>query len=923
MKETLVCLFFFSFVCFQTIYGQVDTFLNAKPIPKKSVLVPQKDTIPTATSDLSKTDSEVKISENGLDAKVEIGAKDTMIFNNSENKMHLYGDAFVKYQGMELKAGYIVVDLDSNIAVAQTHFDSVGQVAGKPVFTDGSQNFEANKMRYNFKSQKGLVFGVTTTQSNLFLTGTRTKIVSRDVTKRDTSFTENILYNRKAIFSTCDLPHPHYGVRSSKQKVIADKVVVAGPSNLEIGGIPIPVVLPFAVFPLKQIQSTGLIFPQGYEYSPELGYGLDRVGWYFPINDYVDLSLTGQIYWHGTWGLNADSRYRKRYKYNGTLALSYASRRTIDNDGRTNTYAIRWNHNQDAKAHPTRRLTGSVNIQGNGFQQVNNNDARSQLQNSLSSNVSYTQTFPDKPFRFSASMRHSQNTRTNKVEVNFPTLNFQMKEVYPFRKKGGSSGSKEKWYEKLAFRYNAEAKNTFTATDTTLFSQQTIDDARFGFKHDVSTNLNFNLLKYINVSPNASLKETWNFKTLNRTFQEQIETEFDSIENTIDTLSFGEIIDSTVFGVEPFRELSTGVSFNTILYGTMQFKKGRLKGIRHTVKPSIGFTYIPASVNDYENRNNFFRNGLDRYGVNTGADTLSLETYNIFQGGIYGSPRTGQEQKILNYSLNNIFEAKYFSRKDSIDKKLKIFDNIRVSGNYNFAAETFKASAITVGGTTRLFEGMTTLNINARWDPYAVNANNVRIETSYLKSTGWKKPLRFLRSDFRLNTRISVSALKKLFKKDKPNSVASRSTASRSSSEGGSRRGGPQSQNSQPEPEDGFLKFLEGFNVSHSLVFNAIKDSNQETQWGIQTHSINMTVRQIQLTENWGIGVGNIGYDFKRKSLTYPDIRITRNLHCWEAFFSWQPQRGTYFFTIKVKNAPLDALKIPYSKNNVDAFGGF
>ncbi len=917
MKETLVCLFFLSFFCFQILNGQVDTFLNTKPIPEKSVFVPQKDTIPSTTPETSASeatsDSAVKISENGLDAKVEIGAKDTMIFNNAENKMHLYGDAFVKYQGMELKAGYIVVDLDSNIAVAQTHIDSIGKVAGKPVFTDGSQNFEANKMRYNFKSQKGLVFGVTTTQSNLFLSGTRTKIVSRDVTKKDTSYTENILYNRRAIFSTCDLPHPHYGIRSSKQKVIADKVVVAGPSNLEIGGIPVPIVLPFAVFPLKQFQSTGLIFPQGYEYSPELGFGLDRVGWYFPINDYVDLSVTGQIYWHGTWGLNADSRYRKRYKYNGNLALSYSSRRTIDNSARTNAYAIRWSHNQDAKAHPTRRLTGSVNIQGNGFQRVNNNDARSQLQNTLSSNVSYTQTFPDKPFRFSASMRHSQNTRSNKVEINFPTLNFQMKEVYPFKKKGGSGAGKEKWYEKLAFRYNAEAKNTFTATDTTLFKQSTIDNARFGFKHDISTNLNFNLLKYINVSPNVSLEEVWNFKNINKAFDPRIETEFDSIENTLDTLSFGEIVTDTLFGIEPFRELRTGVSLNTILYGTVQFKKGRLKGIRHTVKPSVGFTYIP----DYLARDGFFRSGVDTFDINSTAG-IERETYNIFQGGIYGTPSVGKKQMLLNFSLNNIFEAKYFSKKDSIDKKLKIFDNIRVSGNYNFAADSLNFSTISAGGTTRLFEGMTTVSISARWDPYDVNANNTRINKSYWSRKG--KPLRFLRSDFRLNTRISVSALKKLFKKDKPNTPR---TSSRSSSAESNRRGGPQGQNNQPQPEDGFLKFLEGFNVNHSLVFNAMKDKNQQTQWGVQTHSLNMTVSQIQLTENWGVGVGNIGYDFKRKSLTYPDIRITRNLHCWEAFFSWQPQRGTYFFTIKVKNAPLDALKIPYSKNNVDARGGF
>ena len=308
MKETLTCLFFLSFVCFQTIYGQIDSLPKDKPVVPSGVLMPKKDTIPNTQAPTNSpistpTEPTVNISENALEEKVTFGSKDTMVFDNAENKMHLYGDAFVKYQGIELKAGYIVVDLDSNIAVAQTHFDSIGQVAGKPAFTDGAQNFQANKMRYNFKSQKGLVFGVSTTQSNLFLTGTKTKFVSKEIRIKDSITTENILYNRKAIFSTCDLPHPHYGIRSGKQKVIANKVVVAGPSNLEIGGIPLPVVLPFAVFPLKQFKSTGLIFPQGYEYSPQWGFGLDGVGWYFPINDYIDLRTTAQIYWHGTWGM--------------------------------------------------------------------------------------------------------------------------------------------------------------------------------------------------------------------------------------------------------------------------------------------------------------------------------------------------------------------------------------------------------------------------------------------------------------------------------------------------------------------------------------------------------------------------------------------------------------------------------------------
>ena len=292
-------------------------------------------------------------------------------------------------------------------------------------------------------------------------------------------------------------------------------------------------------------------------------------------------------------------------------------------------------------------------------------------------------------------------------------------------------------------------------------------------------------------------------------------------------------------------------------------------------------------------------------------DFNTRRSYNIFQGGVYGTGRSSKRQMLMSYSINNIFEAKYYSKKDSIDKKIKIFDNIRVNGNYNFAADSLKFSTVSLSGTTRFLKGMTTFSVSASWDPYTVNENNQRINKSYWRTNG--KLLRFLRADFRLNTRMSVSSLKKLFKKEKPRANISRDNTNR--------RGSGQTNTQQPE--ESFLKFLEGFNLNHSLAFNASKDASQNTNWEIRTHSINVTVRQIEVTENWSVGIGNIGYDFKNKRTTYPDFRITRDLHCWEAFFSWQPQRGTYYFTIKVKNPPLDALKIPYRKNNADAFGGF
>ncbi len=900
MQKTLVSLILIIFCCYWTVEGQVDTVFN-KRLPQKlerpnKVKVPALDSIPAdSIPNIAPTPtSAVSISDNAIDDEVEYGAKDSILYDNYNNRVHLYGEAFVKFQAVELKAGYITISLDSSIAVAQTTIDGSGIGGSPPNFTDGSQNFQASKMRYNFKSNKGIVYDVATTQSNLFLKGQKTKFVSQQGESNDTTAVDNILYNRNAIFSTCDAPHPHYGIRSRKQKVVADKVVVVGLSNLELAGVPTPVYLPFGFFPLKQYKSTGLIFPDGYEYSPQWGFGLEGIGWYFPISEKLDLRLTSEIYWHGTWGLTADSRYKKRYKYSGNLAVSYSSRKSLDIAGRQNSYSIRWSHRQDTKAHPTRSFSGNVNIQGNGFQRVNNNDAQSVLQGTLSSNVSFNQTFPGRPYRLSAAMSHSQNTQTNKVNINFPTVNFQLNRIYPFKQDRG--GNKEKWYEKISFKYDGQFQNKFTATDTTLFSQKTIDDARFGFKHNASTDLNFNLLKYVTVSPNASFNEVWYFHTTQTNGQEDLPDTFEARD--------------TVFGFKPWHQFSTGVSMNTNLFGTLQFKKGRLKGVRHTVKPSISFNYTP----DYGAPEGFFGGLFDEYDRDT-SDAVTLQRYSIFEGGIFGSPSTNSsgKQMAINYSINNIFEAKFRPKRDSVDKKIKLFDNIRVGGNYNFAADSLKFSDVSATGTTRLFKGITTLNANARWTPYTADTNNLKINQFYTKTHG--KLLRFTNADFRLSSRVSVRDIKKFFQKE--------TTATNTSSRNNNERGGQDNRGQNNQVDNGFLKFLEGFNLNHTLAITATQEIDQPTSWEIRTHSINVTIANIQLTEKWSMQIGNIGYDFKNDRTTYPDIGIFRDLHCWETSFRWQPQRGTYFFTIKVKNAPLDMLKLPYQKNNVDAFGGF
>ena len=426
-----------------------------------------------------------------------------MIYDITNKKIHLYGDATVAYTSINLKADYIIFDWESNIVTAEGLPDSTGKMAGFPEFEDGAQSFTAKRMRYNFKTQKGIVYDVRTQQNDVYVLGSRSKFVSdagKDSTERN-----DIVYSQDAIFTTCTHETPHFGIRSNRQKVIPNKLVVVGPSNLEIMGVPTPLWLPFGFFPIPSGRQTGLLFPDDYEYSPSLGFGLRGIGWYFPLGDHFNLALTSDLYMKGSWRLNAASQYRKRYKYNGSFNLGYSRLRVEAADGSfrpDKSFQFRWTHSQASTAHPTSQFGGSINLQTNDFQSRNFNDARSVLNNQLSSNLTYSKQWQDLPLSMNASFNHNQNTATRKVSVSFPNIQFRTRTIYPFRSK---KGGKKRWYEDINVRYSNDIQNRFEATDTTLFSQQTLDDAKFGIRHDATANTSFKVLQILQPQPQFQL----------------------------------------------------------------------------------------------------------------------------------------------------------------------------------------------------------------------------------------------------------------------------------------------------------------------------------------------------------------------------------------------------------------------------------
>ncbi|MBK9930810.1 MAG: LPS-assembly protein LptD [Saprospiraceae bacterium] len=821
---------------------------------------------------------DILISPDAPDAEVEYSSDDSSYLDAQQKMFYLFGNAKVTYQSYTLTAAMIRLDMNENIAYAEGVLDTNGKRIGLPHFSDGDQEFDAVKMRYNFKTRKGIIDEIVSHYTDVFIRGTKTKFIGGDPV--DTT-QKDIIFNKNAILTTCNAEHPHFGIRSTKQKFVKDKMVIVGPSNLEIMGVPTPIWLPFGFFPISNKRSAGLIIPSDYEYSPSLGFGLRDIGFYTPLGPHFDLSTQFDIYTRGSWGIKLGSNYSKRYKFSGNFDFGYSDRKYESGESAVlqneKSYNIRWSHRQASQSNPYRNFSASVNFQTNGYQQLNYNNASQVLNNSYSSNVNYTMQFPGKPISLSASMSHSQNTRDKSVILNLPNINLQMQRIYPLKRKLKSGD--EKWYERVSFNYNSSVQSMVRATDTTFFNSSTLNNlaSSFGVRHVASSDVNFRVMKYFNLSPSVNFREIWNLKN----------QEITNVNGSLDTLKR-----DTLNGFKAAHLFDAGISLNTSIYGTMKFKKGFIRGIRHTMRPSVSLNYTPS--NDQYTKYYDTRNGR--------------QAYSIFEGMTYNDIQPQGKQLGIGYNLTNIFEAKYLDKKDSTEKKFKLFDNIYMSGFYNFAADSFKWSPMSVSGATRFLGGLTTLNVNMSFDFYKKDDTGRRINELLAKSG--QGLARLSNYSVNLGSNFSIQDIKDLIAKLKGQKPEEKDPAPEEDTENT-----PKKKRENPET---FWQMFKGFYFNHNLSFGIDRNPvTGEEKFGVLANSIN-TQGSVQLTKNWAISVGNIGYDFKRKNISYPDFGFTRSLHCWQMTFSFQPDRGTYAFNLFANPGTFNFLKLPYRKNRFD-----
>ena len=789
-----------------------------------------------------------------LSATVYRNAEDSTV-NDIKNKMvHLYGNAVVKYEDIVLEAAYIKFDLRTSTVYAYGLPDTLGKFYGQPVFEEGGKRYKAEEIEYNFKSQKGKIKSVVTSEGDGYVHGEVVKKVN------DSTF-----YIAKGQYTTCEKDHPHFYIGSNKLKVIPGQKIVTGPAYLVINDVYTPLVIPFGFFPTKDERTSGILFP-AYGESAGRGFFLKDGGYYFAFNDNLDLALRGDIYSRGSWALNGQTKYRVRYRFNGNLSIGRSVLKTsipefsdyrVDKD-----FFVRWQHSQDAKARPNSSFSANVNVGTSSYLSNNANNVNDILTNTLQSSVSYGYRIPNSPFNMSLNLRHSQNNRNKIVNLTLPELAVNMNRIYPFKFKS-SSGS-QKWYEKIGVSYTLNGQSKVSAPDSVLFGTDSLNFNQKlglfekGIRHNIPISTNFKLFKHFNFSPNFSYQEFWYAETIRKVWNPDLQ----------------EVEEVEVQGFDVARQFNTGISMTTRLYGMFGFKRGKLKAIRHVMSPSLGFSYRPDFSTDYWG-----------YYKTVQSDSLGNTTqYSIFEDGIYGTPGSGKSGNI-NFGLGNNLEIKLRTYNDSIgesEKKIKIFEALNVNGSYNLAADSLNFSNLNISGRTQLTKQID-FKFSGRLDPYQLDTQGRRINRFYFDQTN--KIGRLTNASFSLTYN---------FRKD--------NNTQRKSNVGTEAEMDMINNN----PED-----YVDFNVPWSLnMFYTVNYSKP----GLEEAEVrqSLTFRgDLKITPKWKIGF-NSGYDFENGGLTATSLDIYRDLHCWEMTFNWIPFgfRQSYMLTIRVKAPVLQDLKL-------------
>ncbi len=812
-----------------------------------------------------------------------------MKLSQKDQKIYLYNEAEIYYQDTELKAGIITMDYVKNEVYAGRIKDSVGNYTQLPYFKQGDNEVRPDSIRFNFDTEKALIWNSRTEQqAGLDQLGSDAMKVYAEITKKEN---DSVYFLHEGKLTTSqDTVNPDYYIRIRKAKFVPKKKVIAGFSNLYIADVPTPIALPFAYFPLTVGRTAGLMMPT-FGNDPDRGYFLQDGGYYFPISDYVDLTLTGDLYTNGSYGFRTQSVYSKRYRYRGNVNFRYenlvTSQKGFSDYSRSTIYNLQISHSQDTKASPNSRFSASVNLGSSSYYQnslLQRNLPNTQ-NNTLSSSISYSKTFPAYPsVNMSLTATHSQNTNTENIEMTLPTFQASMERIFPFAKR---DGIKKGAIQNINFQYDVNARNSLSITEDQFFKSGMFEEARVGARHRLPISTNFKVAKFFSVSMGGSYEDVWTLETFAQ--------RYDADE--------GAVVRDTISGFDRYNKYNLSASIGTTLYGTFEFGEDKkIQAIRHVMRPSLSYGYAPSFEQFYDEY-------LDANG--------EVVQYSRFTGTLNGAPSLSRSNS-LSFSLANTLEAKVRDKDSTAlkPKKVPILSNFNISTGYNLEADSLKLSPLSVNGGTNILNNKMSVNFSAGLDPYAIDNNGRRIDTWNIDNGG--SLLRLTRANVNVGYSIDSKTFGKKEEDDKgedeenPYDYVAQSGGRTDDLFGqadnfNDPRRQEEERNRKGEDVENPIygtKIPWDFRLAYSATY-----SNANRQDEFSSHSL-MFSGNIELSPRWKIG-GSSGYDFKNKGFTLTQLRFERDLKSFTMRFNWSPfgQYERWYFFIGIKSSILSDLK--------------
>lgn len=915
----LTCIGLFFMVA---VSAQQDNRMDSLSIPELRLpidSVPQllpvdslfSDSIP---ADTLATDTVPKKKKDMLDAPVKYESSDSTIWTKG-GYASLFGDSKIEYKNITLTAQIIKMQVDSSLVYADGVKDSTGNWIGAPVFTDGATPYESSHIRYNFKTEKGYINEIITQQGDGYMTSTEAK-----------KSPDGEYFISDGIYTTCeDHLDPHFGLRITRAKVRPGKDVVFGPAYLEVLGVPLPLFIPFGFFPFTESDyASGILMPS-YGDELERGFYLKDGGYYFALSDKFDLKLLGEVFTKGSWGVSAESKYKKRYRYSGNVYVSSLTtilgEKGLPDYSKSKDFKIRWTHRQDAKANPNSNFSASVNFATSSYERSNLTSLYNPAltsQSTRTSSVSYSRSFPKIGLNLSSSMNLSQNMRDSTLSVNLPSLSISLNRIYPFKRKKVAGA--EKWYEKISFTYSGTLSNSIVSKENEILHTSLVRDWKNGMRHSIPVSATFQFLKNINVTPSFNYTERWYTHRINQSWDE----------------TKGAVQRDTVYGFNRVYDYSFSVSANTKLYGFYQPSQLWIKLFgdkfimaRHVFTPSVSYSMAP----DFSAEKYGF---YDTYTYTDEQGEVRTVQYSPFEGAMYGNARKGKTGSI-SLSVSNNLEMKIRSDKDTTGiKKLSLIDELGGSISYNMAAKTKPWSNLSTRTRIKLTKNYT-FNLNATWATYAYEFNDAgrvvvgdRTEWSYGRFGRFQGMSQNFSYTFSNNTLKEWKEKWEKFRnggeeQEEGEESETTETAQLQTGTNSGRAGASGAAGSSNVDPDGYLDYTLPWSLSFSYGITMREDTkakiNEKNMRYPYKFTQNMNISgNVKLTNKWNINFSS-GWDFVYKDFTTTTMSVTRDLHCFNMSCSVVLSPYTsYNFTVRANSSMLsDVLKLKKRSSSANA----